>query len=79
MAETKGSILRFSIAFALRGVGLKLGRQFLKLGLSEAQRYDVADRTIAEMRKFGQWKELDDPVEPDLPGPRHSLGDMGKS
>jgi hypothetical protein len=63
MAETKGSILCFSIAFALSSVRLNRFR----LGLSEEQRYEVAERTILELRKHGGWKDLDETVEPAAP------------
>ena len=64
MGETKGSILRFSIAFALSNVRLRIGRSFAELGLSEDQRYEAADRTLSKLRRHDQWKELDEPVEP---------------
>ena len=70
MPETKGSILRFSLAFAISSVKLHLGKRFLPLKLTEDQRYAIADDTIRELRKHGGWRDLDDPVEPQQPGPR---------
>lgn len=56
---TKAILLRSSIAFALRSV--RLWSQ--KLKLTEEERYDIADRTIAEMRRHGSWRDLDDELE----------------
>jgi|tagenome__1003787_1003787.scaffolds.fasta_scaffold20724155_3 hypothetical protein len=70
MPETKGSLLRFAIAYALRSVRLHVGRRFLKLGLSEEQRYAVADDTIRELRKCGAYKDLDDVITPPPLEPR---------
>jgi hypothetical protein len=30
-----------------------------RLGLTEEQRYPIADETIREMRRFGGWRDLD--------------------
>lgn len=63
MAETHGSYLRFCIAFALSGVRLSVGqRHHIKPEMNEEQRYQAADRVIAELRKrhgYGPW--LDEP------------------
>jgi hypothetical protein len=56
---TKGDLLRHSIAFALRSVRLA-GR---RLGLTEEDRMRVADDTLRELRKHGEWGELDDVVD----------------
>jgi hypothetical protein len=32
----------------------------------EEDRYKVADETVVELRKHGQWRELDDMVEPPI-------------
>jgi hypothetical protein len=63
-AETKASLLRFSIAYALKGVRLHIGQQFYKLGLTEAQRREVAASAVEEMRKYGEWKDLDEEILP---------------
>jgi hypothetical protein len=63
--RTKADSLKFAIAFALRSA--RVGRNRLKL--SEEDRYKVADDTIAEMRRYGQWRDLDD----DLPPPSAGL------
>jgi hypothetical protein len=68
MGETKASLLRFSLAYALRRVRLARHR----LGLTEEQCYAVADETIREMRRFGGWSDLDEPVEPKPPAPDRS-------
>jgi hypothetical protein len=79
MTETKSSLLRFCIAFALRGVRLRVGQRFARLALNEQQRYEAADKTLDEMRRFGGWKELDDPIESKLPGPSWMGGKPGDS
>jgi hypothetical protein len=56
--HTKAEALQFAIAFALRSV--KAGRN--RLCLTEEDRYKVADDTIKEMRRYGQWRDLDDPL-----------------
>jgi hypothetical protein len=58
MTLTKGELLQHSIAFALRSVRL-YGR---RLGLTEEARLRVAAETVREMRKHGEWRELDDRV-----------------
>jgi hypothetical protein len=58
MAFTKGELLRHAIAFALRSVRLS-GR---RLGLTEEERLRVAAEAVREMRKYGEWRELDEPV-----------------
>ena len=57
-AFTKGELLRHAIAFALRSVRLS-GR---RLGLTEDDRMRLADDTIRELRRYGEWRELDDAV-----------------
>jgi len=74
MGETKGSILRFSLAFALRSVKLHLGRRFVPLKLTEEQRDAIADDTIRELRRYGAYRDLDDPIEPQSAPPRWDGG-----
>src|SRR6476620_10164260 len=59
MAFTKGELLRHAIAFALRSVRLS-GR---RLGLTEDDRMRVADDALRELRRHGEWRELDDTVD----------------
>jgi hypothetical protein len=69
MAFTKGELLRHAIAFALRSVRLS-GR---RLGLTEDDRMRVADDTLRELRRHGEWRELDETVNvcrEDRRGPR---------
>lgn len=56
--RTKADMLKFSIAFALRNVRTERHR----LGLPEETRYQIAEDTIREMCRLGDWKELDDPL-----------------
>ena len=67
MAFTKGELLRHAIAFALRSVRLS-GR---RLGLTEDDRIRVADYTLRELRRYGEWRELDDTVNG---GPTAAVG-----
>ena len=60
---TKAEIMRFEIAIVLRGVRLHVGKRYLKPDLTEAQRYEVADKVVAAMRMRG-WKGLDDDLNP---------------
>lgn len=41
---------------------LQIGKRFVRLNLSEEQRYEVARQTIDELRRYGGWKELDEAV-----------------
>ena len=59
MAFTKGELLRHAIAFALRSVRLS-GR---RLGLTEDDRMRVASDTLRELRRHGEWRELDNPAD----------------
>ena len=54
MAFTKGELLRHSIALALRSLRLA-GR---RLGLTEEDRMRVADETLRELRRHGEWVSL---------------------
>ncbi len=63
MPTTKGDVLVFQIGYALRGVRLQYGKRFMKLALTEEQRYAAAERVIAELRKHGGWEWLDEPME----------------
>ena len=51
-------LLRDAIAFALRSVRLSSRR----LGLTEDDRMRVADDTLRDLRRHGEWRELDDVV-----------------
>ena len=66
MPETKASILRFYLALALRKVRLAHRR----LGLSEEERRQVADDTISELRRYGQFPDLDQELPIQHPGER---------
>jgi hypothetical protein len=69
--RTKSDVLRFAIAFAL----IKVRVAPFKLGLSESQRYEVADNAVRRILETGQWKELNDhigvidPPPSKVPGP----------
>src|SRR2546423_3094768 len=59
MPHTRVEILRFSLAYAL--IGRKVGNR--KLGLTEEERYEIADHVIRDLRKHGEWPELDAVIE----------------
>lgn len=60
--QTNGDTLRIALAFALSKVRVARHR----LSLSEEARYRVADDTIRELRRYGGWKALDEPI-PEAP------------
>jgi hypothetical protein len=60
--QTKGSLLRFSIWYALGRVKVQIGRRFYPLGLTNQMRAEIAANVEKDMRRFGQWTELDDPI-----------------
>jgi hypothetical protein len=62
MPETKGSLLRFSIWYALGRVKVHIGRRFYPLGLTNNMRTQIAADVVNNMRSYGQWAELEDPV-----------------
>jgi hypothetical protein len=58
-------MLRLSLKMALGRVRLN----FRRLGLSEEERERIADDTISELRRYGEYSFLDDEVQPPRPGP----------
>jgi len=61
--RTRGDLLRFAIAFALRGAR-KLVRG-LRQGLSEEERYRVADDVVHRLQQNGDpWRLSDDLPRP---------------
>ena len=58
---TKGEILRYAIAFALRR-SRKIIRG-LKEGLSEEERFAVADHTVAQLKQRGDPWRLNDEAQ----------------
>ena len=59
--KTRGDLLRFAIAFALR----KLRFKRAPLGLTEEQRTQLADDAVTEMRRCGGWQSLDERLDKD--------------
>jgi hypothetical protein len=59
---TRGDILRYSIAFALSRAS-KIVRG-LRLGLSEDERYAVAQHVVAELKERGDPWHLEDEAKP---------------
>ncbi|WP_157100600.1 hypothetical protein [Rhodoplanes sp. Z2-YC6860] len=67
MTYTRGKMLRDTIAFALRGIKLHMGKRFVPLKLTEEQRYKIGDEVVRKLKD--QWK-LDEDMPENLPGPR---------
>ncbi len=59
---TRGDILRYRLAYALRRA-IKIVRG-LKQGLTEAERYAVADHVVAQLKERGDPWRLDDEAKP---------------
>lgn len=74
--RTRGDLLRFAIAFALRGAS-KLIRG-LRQGLSEEERYRVADDVVDRLRERGDPWKLSEPL-PDMTGKGHSTPPNNKT
>ena len=56
--KTKGDLLIYCLAFELSRV--RLDRR--KLDLTEEERYQLAADVVAQMRKRGGWRDLDEPL-----------------
>jgi hypothetical protein len=67
--QTRADTLRFAIAFALRGAR-KLVRG-LRQGLSEEERYRVADDVVQRLQQHGDPWRLNENL-PDVTGKSHS-------
>ncbi len=59
---TRAELLRIALANALAKLRLKRA----PLGISEESRLKLAEEAIAELRRYGGWKELDEeaPMRP---------------
>ncbi len=59
---TRAELLRIALAQALRRLRFKNA----PLGISEDSRLKLAEQAIAELRRYGGWKELDEeaPMRP---------------
>ena len=63
---TRGAVLKYAIAFALRGAS-KVVRG-LKQGLTEAERYAVADHVACQLKEHGDpWHLGDEAKRGDAP------------
>ncbi len=67
---TRAELLRIALAHALG----KLRFKRAPLGISEESRLKLAEQAIAELRRYGGWKELDEeaPIRPLPSGDRMS-------
>ena len=68
MFLTRGEVLRYAIAFALRRAR-KIIRG-LKQGLTEEERYAVADHVVKQLRDRGEWQLDEDVKQVIRPGPQ---------
>lgn len=68
--STKGFALYHALAMALTKV--RLAR--FKLGLSEEQRYEIAENVVHRLQQDGRWPELNDVSEPRPPAPSRLPG-----
>jgi hypothetical protein len=57
--QTKGSLLRFSLWYALGRVKVHIGRRVYPLGLTNEMRTQIAADVVNDMGRYGQWRELD--------------------
>ena len=71
--RTRGDALRFSIAYAL--IRARKVVRGLRQGLTEQERYEVADAAVYEMQKFGDPWRLSEPVR-DVTGQGLTTQDM---
>jgi hypothetical protein len=67
-------MLRDAIAFALRGVKVQLGRRFLRLGLTEEQRYGIGEQVVRDLKKYNDPWKLEENVPEQTQGPRWENG-----
>jgi hypothetical protein len=71
MPHTRASLLEFSVSQGLSHVKVQLGARFYDLGLTPKMREEIAAKVVADMRKHGEWQELDEEIPPGpLSGPR---------
>jgi hypothetical protein len=75
MAGTRGQALYYAIGFALmRAQKVVRG---LRQGLTEEERYRVADAVVYQLKKYGDPWRLDEEL-PDMTGMGHSTPDNRK-
>ena len=72
-AQTKGSLLRFAIWYALGRVKVHIGQRFYALGLTDEMRTQIAADVVNDMRRYSQWPELDDEVVVKGPKPTREI------
>ena len=68
MTLTRANVLKSSLTFSLRRVKVQLGRRFYDLGLTPEMVEEIANKVIADLRKHGDWPELDDEAGPPRSG-----------
>jgi hypothetical protein len=68
--RTRGEMLSYAISFAL-GSAMKVVRG-LRKGLTNEERYEVANRAVEEMKKYGDPWKLNEDVKWEGPSPATS-------
>jgi hypothetical protein len=66
---TRLSVLRSSLAFSLGRVKVHVGRRFYPLGLPPQIVDRVVGSALADLRKHGNWPELDQEIVTQSGGP----------
>ena len=66
MPYTRGEMLRFAVAFALRRLKIH-GRKGV---MTEQQRYEAGDLVVSELKRHGDPWQLDENMPENPPGPR---------
>ena len=64
MTLTRAKVLKSSLTFSLRRVKVQLVKRFYDLGLTPVMVEEIANKVIADLRKHGNWPELDDEAGP---------------
>jgi hypothetical protein len=61
---TRAQVLKSSLVFSLSRVTVHIGRRFYKLGLTPVMVEEIANHVIADLRRHGNWPELEDEAGP---------------
>jgi hypothetical protein len=72
--RTNGDVLRDAVVFALRKVKLHIGRRFVRVEVTDQQRYEIGDHVVHELKRRGDPWRLSEPVPDNQPGPRWEDG-----
>ena len=67
--QSRADMLRFAIAFAFALRNAKKVVRGLKQGLTESERYRVADETVEELKRYGDPWKLNEDIKWEGPPP----------